>query len=104
MDIEDSRLLSFLRQAGRASPAYWKYEALLQRRCACFDTDIVVFCATLKNGSRPRHRTLLRSRIRSGLEQVDIFTRVAPLSWYALLALAAVHVQFGFLCLRGAIV
>ena len=38
---EDSRLLSFLRQQG-AHPLYCKYEALLQRRCAYFDTDIVV--------------------------------------------------------------
>jgi hypothetical protein len=39
--IRDSKLLSFLRQE-RVHPLYWKYEALLQRKCAYFDTDIVV--------------------------------------------------------------
>jgi hypothetical protein len=39
--IEDSKLLSFLRQEG-VHPLYWKYEVLLQRKVAYFDTDIVV--------------------------------------------------------------
>ena len=39
--IKDSKLLSFLGQQG-AHPLYWKYEALLQHKCAYFDTDIVV--------------------------------------------------------------
>jgi hypothetical protein len=39
--IKDSKLLSFLREQG-AHPLYSKYEALLQRQCAYFDTDIVV--------------------------------------------------------------
>ena len=39
--IEDSKLLAFL-QRERAHPLYWKYEVLLQRECAYFDTDIVV--------------------------------------------------------------
>jgi hypothetical protein len=39
--IEDSKLLVFLRQES-AHPLYSKYEALLQRKSAYFDTDIVV--------------------------------------------------------------
>lgn len=40
--IQDSKLLAFLREQG-AHPLYSKYEALLQSKCAYFDTDIVVF-------------------------------------------------------------
>ncbi len=39
--IKESRLLAFLKQQG-AHPLYCKYETLLQRNCAYFDTDIVV--------------------------------------------------------------
>ncbi len=48
--IKDSKLLSFLREQG-AHPLYCKYESLLQRQCAYFDTDIVVLrhpCEWLK--------------------------------------------------------
>ena len=39
--IEDSKLLSFLRQEG-VHPLYSKYQVLLQRKVAYFDTDIVI--------------------------------------------------------------
>lgn len=39
--IKDSKLLAFLRQQG-AHPLYCKYETLLQRQFAYFDTDIVM--------------------------------------------------------------
>lgn len=39
--IQNSKVFDFLR-AANAHPLYWKYQALLQRNCAYFDTDIVV--------------------------------------------------------------